>query len=409
MRKIILDYTFSGKLGKEFEKYLEDFLKEKQSLPFVRTLNENWGDSIKNKLEGFNPRDIVVCGIGGSSLGAEAVLRAILPVSFNSRGRRIFFFDNIDPERNKELLELIEPEKTTFIIISKSGGTTETISNFLLLFEKSGRKKKNFIIITDPEKGALRDMAKSEGFLSFPIPSYLGGRFSVLSPVGLVPLYLAGVNIDELIEGGKEGIEISSMDFSHNPSLLSASLIFSLFGKGKLMQVILVYSEHLHSMGFWYRQLFSESLGKDEWGQTPVLDKGSVDQHSKLQLYLDGPNDKVYTFWKLKEYRSDLDVPESPILSSELSGLSLSHIFSSMADSTEIALASSGRRTMSFVIPKIEERYLGQFITILESQVWYISKMKGINPFDQPGVERMKRTAKELIFGERKKGERKIT
>jgi len=263
MEKIILDYTYAGIEPEGLELYLEEFLKVKDALPFVKTLNEPWIEIIKKKLNGMAPENLVIAGIGGSSLGAEAVSRALKPISFNSRGKRVFFFDNIDPERISELLELIEPDKTVFVVISKSGGTTETLINFSILFETSGRKKERFIIITDPQKGKLREMAEREGFLSFPVPPYLGGRFSVLSPVGLVPLYLLGVNIENLLDGGKEGIKIASLEANKNPALLSASFLYNSYTRGKPIQVILVYSEHLYYMGFWYRQLLSESLGKN--------------------------------------------------------------------------------------------------------------------------------------------------
>ena len=409
MEKIILDYTYAGIEPEGLELYLEEFLKVKDALPFVKTLNEPWIEIIKKNLNGMAPENLVIAGIGGSSLGAEAVSRALKPISFNSRGKRVFFFDNIDPERISELLELIEPDKTVFVVISKSGGTTETLINFSILFETSGRKKERFIIITDPQKGKLREMAEREGFLSFPVPPYLGGRFSVLSPVGLVPLYLLGVNIENLLDGGKEGIKIASLEANKNPALLSASFLYNSYTRGKPIQVILVYSEHLYYMGFWYRQLLSESLGKNGWGQTPVLDLGTVDQHSKLQLYLDGPDDKVYTFWKLKNYRHDLLVPQIPQLKTDFSGKKLSEIFSAMGDSTEIALSESGRRTISFVIPAINERCLGQFITIMEAQIWFISRMAKIEPFNQPGVERMKKIAREMITGKRERGKRKTT
>ncbi len=405
MEKIILDYTYyeppSG-----YEDLLEDFLEQKNSLPFVRTLHEPWTEGIRENLRGFNPEHMVLVGIGGSSLGTEALLRALLPASANSRGRRFFVFDNVDPERTLELAELIEPQQTAFVVVSKSGNTTETLANFSLLYSRFPLKD-NFIIITSG--GRLKEMADKEGFLSFPVPRYLPGRYSVLSPVGLVPLYLAGVKVESLLQGALEGIELSSQPYLKNPALLSAAAIYREWTKGKNINVVLSYSEHLYFMGFWYRQLFSESLGKAGWGPTPVLDLGSVDQHSKLQLYLDGPDDKIYTFWRLREFRRDAVVPELEGLKAGLFGRKLSQIYEAMALSTEMALAESKRPTMAFVLPRIEERFLGQFLTVLQAQVWFISRMAGVEPFNQPGVERMKRLAKEMILGSRGAGERRTT
>ncbi len=399
----MLDYTYL-EISPQWEGLRERFSEEKERLPFVKTLREDWTSLLRSRLEGFSPEHIVVVGIGGSSLGAEALLRALLPVAFNSRGRRIFFFDNVDPERTLELAELIEPRKTAFVIISKSGNTTETLANFLLLFEKFPFRD-NYMAITGG--GFLKEFALKEGFLTFPVPDYLPGRFSVLSPVGLVPLYLAGVEPEELLQGAEEGISLAEKPLYRNPALLSASAIFSHYGKGRNILVNLVYSEHLYPMGFWYRQLFSESLGKEGHGQTPVLDLGSVDQHSKLQLYLDGPDDKIYIFWRVGKYRKDDHIPCSDEM--DLCGKSLSHIHYSMALSTEVALHESGRPTMAFELPQITPRILGQFITVLQAQVWYLSRMAGVYPFDQPGVERMKKIARKFIKGEETPGSRRTT
>ncbi len=405
MEKVTLDYTYyeppSG-----YEGLLEDFLKQKRELPFVKTLNEPWMERIEKKLQGFNPRHIALVGIGGSSLGTEAVLRALLPASANSRGRRFFVFDNVDPERTLELAELLEPSETAFVVVSKSGNTTETLANFSLLYSRFPRKE-NFIVVTSG--GRLKEMAESEGFLIFSVPQYLPGRYSVLSPVGLVPLYLSGVNVEALLQGALEGIKLSSQPYLKNPALLSAAAIYQEWERGRNINVVLSYSEHLYFIGFWYRQLFSESLGKAGWGPTPVLDLGSVDQHSKLQLYLDGPDDKVYTFWRVREFRKDVVVPELDELKAGLFGREMSWIYTAMALSTEMALAESGRPTLAFELPRINERFLGQFLAVLQVQVWFISRLAEVNPFDQPGVERMKRLAKEMILGKRKAGERRTT
>ncbi len=402
MEKLILDYTYAD-ISPKWEDLREEFLREKDNLPFVKTLKEDWLSLIRSRLEGFSAKHLVVVGIGGSSLGAEALLRALLPVSFNSRGRRIFFFDNVDPERTAELAELVEPENTAFIIISKSGNTTETLANFLILYRKFPWKER-YIVITGG--GFLKEFARKEGFLTFPVPDYLPGRYSVLSPVGLVPFYLEGIEIEEIMQGAEEGLSLSGRPLYQNPALLSASAIFQNYQAGRNILVNLVYSEHLYPLGFWYRQLFSESLGKDGKGQTPVLDLGSVDQHSKLQLYLDGPDDKVYLFWRVRNFRKDENIDCQEGL--EFCGKPLSHIIYSMALSTERALHESGRPTLAFELPKIKPRFLGQFITVLQSQVWFISKMQGVYPFDQPGVERMKRVAKEYIKG-RSHSERRRT
>ncbi len=404
-RKVVLDYTYY-ELPSGYRDLLEDFLRAREGLPFVKALTHPWLEEIEEKLKGFKPRDLVIVGIGGSSLGAEALLRALLPASFNSRGRRIFFFDNVDPERAEELAELVEPERTAFIVISKSGNTTETLANFSVLFQRFPERER-FIAITSG--GTLKTVAETERFITFSVPEYLPGRFSVFSPVALVPLYLAGVDTEALLRGAKEGLELSSKPLLENPALFSAAAIYQEWKRGKNIHVVLSYSEHLYFAGFWYRQLFSESLGKAGWGITPVIDLGSVDQHSKLQLYLDGPDDKIYTFWRVGEFRRDPFVPEIEGIKSGLFGRKMSQIYRVMALSTQRALAESGRPTLAMEVPRIEERFLGQFLMVLQSQVWFISRLAGVNPFDQPGVERMKKLARDMLLGKTKAEEARTT
>lgn len=238
---------------------------------------------------------------------------------------------------------------------------------------------------------------------SLPFPDDVPGRYSVLSIAGLLPLFLLNIDISAILQGARD-----IADFLHqrierdNPSILSASILIGLFERGKKIQGIMPYSSSLFDMALWYSQLWAESLGKKRgnhcWGQTPYPAVGSIDQHSQLQLWIEGPKDKIITFWEVEKFRKDFTIPEFEFKEfSYLEGKELSHLLRTEKRATENSLAMNGVPSMTFSIPEIKPYLMGQLIYLLELQTVIAGEIIGVNPFDQPGVELGKRLTKAYM------------
>jgi len=352
--------------------------------------------------------NVVVAGIGGSSLGTSALFKALKPINYDlfpstkRKGPRLFILDNPDPELCWSVLQNIKRERTIFIVISKSGETIETVSYFYLILDFLKDLKENILVITG-NKGFLYEKTRSLKLQLLPFPENIPGRYSVLSVVGLLPISLLKTDISEILKGARE-----IADFLHqvverdNPSILSASVLIGLFEKGKRIQVIIPYSSSLFNMTLWYCQLWAESLGKKRgnysWGQTPYPAVGSIDQHSQLQLWVEGPKDKVITFWEIERFRKDFTIPEFKFKEfSYLEGKKLSHLLKTEKRATENSLAMNGVPSITFKIPEINPYFMGQLIYLLELQTVIAGEIIGVNPFDQPGVELGKRLTKAYM------------
>ncbi len=362
----------------------------------------------------------LVLGIGGSSLGGKALRDAIKTPLYNEMTQekrkgfpRLYFAENIDPESFAELLGVLMPHRTLVVVISKSGGTAETMSQFLIALDwlKKGvgnAYSQHIVAITDPEKGALREIAAKEGFATLNVPPNVGGRFSVLTPVGLFPAALIGIDIVTLLKGAATMAKrCETPDLKENPAYLNA-VIHYLFDmeKKKPLSVLMPYADSLLSLADWYRQLYAESLGKrlDRKGRevfsgpTPIRAVGATDQHSQLQLYMEGPFDKVITFIEVKRHRRNVEIPyplsyETPL--SYLSGHSLGQLIGFERFATTRALRHNRRPTIVLGIGEIDEGNLGQLLYFYELQVAFQGQLYGINPFNQPGVE----LGKKLTYG----------
>ncbi|HLA51326.1 MAG TPA: glucose-6-phosphate isomerase, partial [Thermodesulfobacteriota bacterium] len=275
--------------------------------------------------------NLVVLGIGGSSLGGRALFNALCHPYHNllprdkRKGLRVFFCDNIDPDSFSPLLKILNLKKTVFNVITKSGGTAETVAQFLvindLLKKRLGKKYRNHIVITtDPVNGPLRKIAADECFNSLPVPPNVGGRYSVFSAVGLFPSAMAGVDIKKLLAGARQMDKtVSTSDIWENPAYMSAILQYLAYQKGKNISVIMPYSNALRDFAEWYIQLWAESLGKRvnlngaviNLGPTPIKAIGATDQHSQLQLYTEGPYDKIITFIEVERFDNKIPIPEA--------------------------------------------------------------------------------------------------
>lgn len=376
--------------------------------------NEDMLDAIESQVEHFRDRCevLIILGIGGSALGNIALQSALNPSTYNlmsdrtRSGPQLFVLDNVDPEMIKATIDHLTPKikKTIVNVISKSGETAETASQFILfrdlLQAKLGKKyKDNILATTDPSEGTLREIVKAEGYRTLEVPPGVGGRFSVLSAVGLFSAAMCGIDIQALMEGARDmDKRVKEPDVLKNPAAMIAAVHYVLNNRGKNMSVMMPYSNALYYLADWYRQLWAESLGKQNGlhkknvfaGQTPIKALGTTDQHSQVQLYREGPNDKVITFLEVERFSSKLTIPDSMKHVQSLRYLAGSN-FQSLINSeklgTEYALLESQRPTMTINFPVISAQTVGQFIYLYEVATSYMGGLLDINTYDQPAVQ----------------------
>jgi glucose-6-phosphate isomerase len=394
--------------------------RKKGALPF---LDLPYQDNLVRELKGLSEEqkglwdNLVILGIGGSALGGIALHRGLnhpFHNTFSSVERggypRLFFADNIDPEGFHSLLAMLDLKKTLFNVISKSGETAETMSQFLivrnLLKKHLGQEEygRHLIITTDKKKGRLREILQQEHFLSFIIPDGVGGRFSLFTPVGLLPAAMTGIDIEELLAGAAlMEKKCQSEELWKNPAYMLALLLYlSDVQKGKSICVFMPYADALKDVADWFRQLWAESLGKRfsltgeivETGPTPIKALGVTDQHSQLQLYIEGPHNKVIVFAKVKDYQHEVPIPQDygDIEGvGYLGGHTLSELIQAERRATERALTNNKRPNLTITLPAVNAFTLGQLFFLLEASTAFAGALYCINPFDQPGVEEGKR------------------
>ncbi|MFC2172573.1 glucose-6-phosphate isomerase [Acidobacteriota bacterium] len=359
---------------------------------------------------------LLVIGIGGSALGAQALQNAMEVGRKGLKWGNVLVLDNVDPERTGELIDRVDPSRTVVNVVTKSGGTAETIANFMVVHKLFADKlpademKKRFVITTAAEKGDLGTIAKEEGWEILPIPDNVGGRFSVLSPVGLLPAAYLGVDIEELLGGARGALQaVRQRKPSDNPALLSAAINVMLYKeRKKTIRVFFPYARALYGLALWCSQLWAESLGKKVdrngnavWcGQTPVVALGAVDQHSQVQLYMEGPSDKAITFFEVTKFRREIKIPqvfpEAPSCA-YLGGKSLNRLLAAEKTGTELALAGAGRPSTTFCLPTISPLIMGELFLLLEYETALAGELLQINAFDQPGVEQGKKNTYALM------------
>jgi len=361
---------------------------------------------LEGKCENF-----VVLGIGGSALGNIALQTALNPYMYNldeaqrQDKAKLFVFDNIDPVQFAGFLDWVEPhlDKTIFNVISKSGRTIETAAQFMiirrLLLDRlgPGGLRNQVIATTDAKEGILRSISDEAGFRMLVVPEDVGGRFSVLSDVGLFSAAMCGIDIDSLLAGARDMDErVSLTDFYKNPAAINAAINWHYYNHDKKISVMMPYSYHLKDLADWYRQLWAESLGKRKdvskadvyVGPTPVKALGTTDQHSQVQLYREGPNDKLFTFLQVENFDRDLKIGPAPAPELEyLADKDLSELFNSEKKATEYALLESKRPCLTVIFPEVNPYTVGQFIYLFEVTTSFVGELFGINPYDQPAVE----------------------
>lgn len=354
---------------------------------------EKFAKSVKGKYE-----NIAVLGIGGSALGAIC-LRQALKGLFDDKKPKLFVLDNIDPTLIREFEKAINYKKTLFLVITKSGTTPETMSQYLYFRNKINKKKldpkKHFVFVTDANEGKLRGIAKREKIAFFGIPKNVGGRFSVLTSIGLLPAALVGLNIRKLISGSQTMRDkfLSTKPEINLPFKL-ASLQYSLYKKGKTINALMPYSQKLTGFTDWFKQLYAESLGKKGKGITPINALGVTDQHSQLQLYNDGPNDKLIIFIEVENLGEEIEIPNFP----SAKKLSFNQLFKIEKAAVAKALTKNSRPNITIKIDKIDEENLGELFMFFEGATAFLGEFMGINAFNQPGVEMAKSLTKQAIL-----------
>jgi glucose-6-phosphate isomerase len=352
--------------------------------------------------------DVVVLGIGGSALGPIALRTALLAPSWNAlsadeRGGRprLHVLDNVDPHTIGALLDRLSLERSIFVVISKSGGTAETMAQYLVVRERlaaTQNAKDHLVFVTDPSKGALREIAKAEGIPALDIPPSVGGRFSVLTPVGILPAALVGIDTASLLAGAAQLAGQCTKDaLQSNPAGLFANLEFLADTKlGRHIHVLMPYADPLRDLADWFVQLWAESLGKHRSpgdkgvGPTPLGALGATDQHSKVQLFMEGPPDKTVTFIAVRELGSDVVIPRLHSDVKELGylgGHRLGELLSIEQRATAGALARRGRPNMTIHVDRVDAHHLGALFMLLEIATIYAGELYGVNPLNQPGVE----------------------
>ncbi|MCX7910292.1 MAG: glucose-6-phosphate isomerase [Endomicrobia bacterium] len=364
---------------------------------------------VKNKFD-----TLLVLGIGGSALGNIALQTALRDKFWNSLSKqqrkgylKIYVFDNVDPDTAKSLINHLDIKKTLINVISKAGDTAETLATFFVFYNQLIKKvgktkaKDHIIITTGPKTGFLRELV-NQGYCryDFTIPENVGGRFSVLSPVGLVSAALAGINIKQLLLGAKNmaeyckvGKPVEQKDMLNNPAFMFALINYLFYQKGKHICVMMAYSDRLYGFADWFRQLWAESLGKEKdnqgntvnIGPTPIKALGVTDQHSQLQLYREGPNDKIIVFLSVEKFAAEVKIPKFP-KPHYLSGHSLNELLKAEEKATMASLTQANRPNINIILPQINEESIGELIYMLELATAYAGELFNIDAFNQPGV-----------------------
>mgnify|MGYP001431434752 CR=1 FL=1 len=373
----------------------------------------------------LSPRidNLVVLGIGGSALGITTLFKALKSPYHNQLSReerngspKLFVMDNIDPDSFAHMMRICPPRNTLYNVISKSGGTSETVSQLLIILDQLSLHmpksdfKKNVIITTGPRKSKskrtpLQHIQNAHRLPVFLVPENVGGRFSIFTPVGLLPAALLGMNIDGLVRGCRAmDKRTSKSSLSDNPAYLRAAVHYLLCNeKQKSVSVMMPYSDKLSAASDWYAQLWAESIGKivpetknnpaRSVGQTPVSALGVTDQHSQLQLFLEGPNDKLITILEETTFNTRLEIPSSPSYPKSvdyLQGKTMNQLIAAERKATIDALREKNRPVIRVTFPTVCEETVAQFLYMLEVETAMAGQLFEVNAFDQPAVELIK-------------------
>jgi glucose-6-phosphate isomerase len=358
---------------------------------------------VAEEILGSGATDFIHVGIGGSALGPMAIQKALNDPYYNAlpgedrRGPRLHFAENTDPNTLAAILDFADATGTWVNVVTKSGSTAETMANFLVIrgwlvealgdFGYQGRT----IATTDPEEGYLKEIADREDLKLLPIPKDVGGRFSVLTPVGLLPASVTGLDVHALLAGAAKCVDEVNEQGAEHPAVVGAAMHYLMdTTRGRNVRVMMPYADALERLAAWFVQLWAESLGKDGKGSTPHGAVGTTDQHSQIQLYMQGPQDKVVEIVEVENHTRDLEIPrayEDLDGVAYLGGHTLAELLNVECDATRKALTEAGRPNSTIKLGTVSEENLGYLFQALEVQTAVAGSLYGVNAFDQPGVE----------------------
>jgi len=333
---------------------------------------------------------LVVVGMGGSSRGAKALHQAV-----GRESSELLFIDNVDPILIEKTLGEIDWSRTSFAFISKSGRTLETVTVMNLILKELEERNllKGRVAFVGDRGNSFEEVARDLGAPFVEIPKEVGGRFSVFTAVGLLPFMFAGYDVDSFFRGAFDLIN------SPLPALYLAASKYLNYKKGRNISVVMPYSSFLSEFTEWYAQLWAESLGKEGEGQTPLKAIGTSSQHSILQLFIDGPDDKFYQLFFVKDFPSDPKLPERTLVLPFLSGKRVSEVMRAEFEGTLYALKQSGRPFVRFELSSLSEYQMGYLFMFYMISVVVMAKLLGVNPYGQPAVEIGKKYATEMLTG----------
>ncbi len=393
--------------------------QEWADLPFVdeEYINElaSYCGEVGKKADSF-----VVFGIGGSALGPLAVATALIHLHHNELPRekrnapKLYVEDNVVPERMSALLDVIDLKTAYFNVVTKSGETSETLSQFLILYallkKELGEEeaKKRIIVTTTIGKGTLYNVAAKEGFKIYGVGQGVGGRFSVLCPVGLVTFAVLGLDVKAMLKGAATISKVSEeKDIRKNPALLTAFLQHEAMKKGYNISVLMPYADSLKYMADFYCQIWGESLGKAvdndgkvvNAGQTPAKSLGVTDQHSQVQLYTEGPFDKVVTFLAVEQFRSTVTITDDREVDAcdFLKGHTMNELINAERKATEFALRKAQRANFTITLPQVNEETVGELLMYFMYETAFAGALMNIDTFNQPGVEEGKKATFAML------------
>ena len=407
-------------IKKAYDAVIKNPSKEAKAY-FDLVLNPEGLDEIKEYANyvASNFENFVVLGIGGSALGARAIFSALTNMNhkknkiFRKNRPNWFIRDSINPDKFLSLLEIIDCKKTMFCVVTKSGGTLETLTQLTLVIERLKKElgenyTKNICAITANKDGKLNKWAVQNKVKTFYFSTDVSGRFSVLSAVGLLPAAVVGADIDKILSGAKDMLlSAKNEELLKNPALYGATLQKILMEKGLNISYLMPYADNLKVLSEWYCQLWAESLGKKldyngvskYVGQTPVRALGTVDQHSQLQLCLEGKYDKVMTFIRVTNFHNDAIIPDlkNGLLDDYVANKKLSDILNTSQEATEKAMFERGRVSRTIVVDSVDEYVMGNLMMFFMLETSFTGALLGLNTYNQPSVELIKINIKKML------------
>ncbi|WP_336360191.1 glucose-6-phosphate isomerase [Haladaptatus sp. ZSTT2] len=338
---------------------------------------------------------VLTVGIGGSALGAATISTAL-------GIENAYVLDNVDPEHTSAVLDNLPLDKTAVNVVSRSGTTVETLATFLIVrdaMETAGVDWASRTLVTTGDEGPLRELANAHDLPTLKVPDGVPGRFSALSAVGLVPAAIMGGDIEGVLEGGREAMKSLSGSLFDSPAYAYGAIAYALDLRGASINAMVPYAEALEPFAEWFAQLWAESLGKDGMGQTPVRALGATDQHSQLQLYRAGPNDKLVTLVRPRD-REDREIPETDAEElAYLSGNSLGDLLDAEFRATEASLAAANQPNVRIELDRVDAEGIGNLLYQMEAACVLAGELYGVETFTQPAVEWGKRAARGLLGG----------